>query len=122
MVTCAVVFGVCFVIVPFAHSVAYAIHTTKNHFIGRSYTKLYSSDETLDGKKPLDGFINAGVKPAQPASAVYESDVFDETKLPAKVSANRHKRVDEIKESKRTRRRTNSGCYSKLDNLPDSDI
>lgn len=116
LVTCAVVFGVCFVIVPFAHSMAFLIHRLKLKMLRRiNYFKLYSSDEvlpTMSEKVPFDGF-----KPGQKI-VTYESDKFD-TKANQKA---RLKRVEELKESKRTRRRTNSGCYAKLDNLPDSDM
>lgn len=108
LVTCAVVFGVCFVIVPFSHVVAYGVHCLKFYVVGISYAKLYSSDDDVR----FDGFMKSNV-----AQVAYESDVFD-----TQCHKERHKRLDELKETKRTRRRTNSGCYSKLDNLPDSDM
>ena len=117
--TCAVVFGVCFVIVPSAHIFAYGIHRCKSHLLRYSYAKLYSSDETLNScerSEKYDGFSNS--KLAGQPIVTYESDVFD-----TQTKGGRHKNIQSIqKESKRTRRRTNSGCYSKLDNLPDSDM
>ena len=111
LITCAVVFGVCFVIVPFSHCVAFGVHTVKMRLLTRNYLKLYSSDEILsDNSVIYSGFDKQ-------AKSSYESDVFDihnnvETKGIVKMQ----------NQPKRTRHRTVSGCYSKLQNLPDSDL
>ena len=65
-------FGVCFVIVPIAHSIAFCVHRLKHNLLRRDYFKLYSSDDglaTMCEKVPIDGF--------KPQNKNYESDKFD---------------------------------------------
>jgi len=102
-ITCAVVFGVCFGLVPFSQCFGYWIYTFK-HFMIRRYsskkTKFGSDDNIVDHK--YSGF----------------GEKFEKEQSPKK-----NKIVTEVqKEAKRTRRRTNSGLYDKLENLPPSDM
>jgi len=103
-ITCAVVFGVCFGLVPFSQCLSYWIYTGKQILVRKYLNKsTYASDENIKysgfGEK-IPNYEEQGMKSPQ-----------------------KHKIVSEVqKESKRTRRRTNSGLYDKLENLPPSDM
>jgi len=107
-ITCAVVFGVCFGLVPFSQCVGYWIYTFKYFILTKYYGQnKFGSDEQLAQHK-YSGF---GEKYANASN------------MPI-VSPMKNHIVTEVleKEAKRTRRRTNSGLYDKLESLPPSDM
>jgi hypothetical protein len=110
-ITCAVVFGVCFGLVPFSQCMGYWIYSAKKKILrkyilsGKSSTT--SSNENL---KSRDKIHYSGFDQSDQNCATI-------------VKSPQGKAVADLqKEQKRTRRRTNSGLYDKLENLPPSDM
>jgi hypothetical protein len=110
-ITCAVVFGVCFGLVPFSQCMGYWIYSAKKKIL-RKYTLSGKSSTTSSNEnlKSRDKIHYSGFDQSDQNCATI-------------VKPPQGKAVADLqKEQKRTRRRTNSGLYDKLENLPPSDM